>query len=108
MALSTLNADTDFGALVEATTTIQTLTINPNRSYDIHHTALDNAGAAATGDVVIGLGTTIAATDRTEARNKMLLKANTVITVMGFSSLYIDSISGSPMLNIDISPVEGL
>lgn len=93
-------------ASLEATTAarstiLQTLPDAPY-GWQLSHTGLDRTGAASTGTVAVAILSTATISDATEGLGKALLVAAGVPLFIppGIGTIYYQSLSGSPVLNL--------
>lgn len=101
-----LSAISTLGRILAATTTADSVTLDPNRAYDFHHTGLSpTAGTTAVHDVILGINAAPSAYDKAAATNKLILKANTVITIpRKATSVFFAVVSGGDACQLNVVP----
>ena len=106
---TTMVPGTTVGAIVAATTTEDSVLLDPARRFDIHHTGLSpTAGTTAVHDVILGINAAPSAYTKAAAINKLILKANTVVTLpRGTKQLFFAVVSGGDACQLNLLPDDG-
>lgn len=90
----------DYGpAILEATTTPASVTLDGNKQYLLQHNAQDTSGSAVTDDIMCAVAGATAS--KTSGANKFLLISGTPIFIgPGITTLTIDAAANAPTMSV--------
>lgn len=91
-------------AVLEATTTLQAVTLDPQREYTVGHDGEDTAGSSSTGSVYLAVDAAVD-NDASEGANKAkLINGRSLVIGPGVGVLKFRTASGSPTFTINPGP----
>ncbi len=93
-------------ALMEASTTVATVTLLPELEYELTHLGTDAAGNAQTENIMLSLGSATPA--ETTGANKLILGSGVQLRIgPGVSTLKYDATGNDPAFNITANAYRG-
>ena len=103
---TTMVTATTVGAIVAATTTADSVLLDPARRYAVHHTGLSpTANTTATNEVILGINAAPGAYDKAAAINKLILPSATVATLpRGTKELFFAVVAAGSACQLNILP----
>ncbi len=106
MANVTVWDTTTKAALIEASTTVATVTLLPELEYELTHLGTDAANAGDINAILLSLGSATPAA--TTGANKLILGSGVKLCIgPGVSTLKYDAVGGTPAFNITANVYRG-